>query len=313
VVTYAQAGQTQTLNLDFAIAGTDELGQVVQALSDPINVSTDTTIPAGGYLAFDASTGFQIPYSVQHAVTVDNYGAISVRHQGYPFDYGAVLTGYGSAFNNHGRVSMLSLVDTLSVYGAVSGGGRNDGVLSAIQTIVNVSGSYLSRAIGWEIGTATNNGLIEAISPHEAFGVWGGGNFTNNGLIYVEGGQSDDPIGIIGYRSGSSTGEHFVNTGTIVVTSTLPGQATIGVGFRPNNTNIYQPLSIINSGTIVAGTAIEAANGLSISTTLVNSGHIEGDILFDSGVNIVTNQASGTIIGNIVLSRNCWLDQRMLV
>ena len=303
VVTYVQGGQTHTLTLDFAIAGVDEPGQQVQSYSSPLEFSADGSVPAGSYLAFTSSTGLQMPYWVQHAVNVDNYGSISVRYEGYPYDYGALFTGYGSTFNNYGRVSMLAVKNTSAVSGAISDGGRNDGVLSAIQTITNVSNSSLARAIGWNTNNATNNGLIEAISTHEAFGVWGQGDFTNNGLIYVEGGQSDDPLGIIGYRSGASVGQHFSNTGTIAVSTTVAGQATVGISFRPNNTNIYQPMWINNSGTIVADTAIEAINGLNVSTTLDNSGHIEGDILFDSGVNIVSNLAGGTIVGNIVLGR----------
>ena len=90
------------------------------------------------------------------------------------------------------------------------------------------------------------------------------------------------------------------NSGTVHVVSNTPLVRSVGFRFFPNSTNIYSPNIVNNSGTIVADRAIIALDGFQTSTYLNNSGHIEGTLELDRGVNQITN--SGRWYGNWTLA-----------
>lgn len=295
VITYASGGQTKTLQLDVAIVGSDEPGQATQILSAPIRYTSDATISADTYLTFTSDEGLSVEYWVS-GINVVNNGA--VRSQASSRSGISAASFSQSNFENNGRITVAGSQDAI-VSGLTASTGINNGVISATQPFPMPS--FFTRASGWGVGSGTNNGLIEVTSVEEAYGASGSGNFVNNGLIRVVGGKSGYGLGVAGYYSQSSSGQTFSNTGTIWVQSTDPATDAIGVYFRPNSSSYTRLLRITNSGTIVADQAVRVTDGLEVSTKLENSGHIEGDILFDTGLNTVFNTTSGTIVGAIKL------------
>jgi hypothetical protein len=167
----------------------------------------------------------------------------------------------------------------------------------------------VGRAIGiysyFHGGSMTNAGRVEVTSDQgEAFGIWNFGlneTITNSGQLIVRGGLSPwgDPLGVIGIRSGQSSGVTIDNSGTIDVRATAPGQQTVGIYLFPDSTNIHSFGTVINSGTIVAEIAIAALNGYQTSLHVTNSGHIEGALAFESGDNIILNTAGASWAGTL--------------
>ena len=129
---------------------------------------------------------------------------------------------------------------------------------------------YLVRAVGIDAGphdgTIVNNGVVEAISANgDAFGIWTSGlrlTVRNTGFIYVSGGYTEDPLGIVGIRSGQSTGVLIDNSGTIQVLSNR-GLPTVGIAIFRDSPSPYPYGTVINSGTIIADIAIKGYAGYS--------------------------------------------------
>jgi len=300
VVTYMLGGVLQTVNVQVTINGIDEPGQINTVIGTRMDVSGPVVVAEDTYIRSTAASG--IWYEDQPdggaGIRVDGSIVINRATQGQTTeDTVGVLS---DLWINNGRIAMtftgVATQYSPSVTGAYGTGGINNGVISIHQQMTSGWSSSM-RAIGMQ-GGAANHGLIEVTSTLHAYGVWFVGNFLNTGMIYVSGGDVDDPLGVVGIRQGGN----LVNTGTIHVVSTSPDHQTVAYYHFPGSTNIYaNVLTIDNQGTIVADIAFYIAGGYNVATSLTNSGHIEGDLLIDSGVNVLANLAGGSWIGNLVL------------
>jgi VCBS repeat-containing protein len=309
VVTYSLGGVQRTLAVDVAINGANEPGQVFIDYAEPVRVIEDTTIARGQFVRFQSESGFiqgiRDDYVPDQRWDFANFGSIRFTSNGDTRQGVAVgpVPPMGRV-QNHGRIVAEGHPTVNGDINALGSFGENSGVLSARHTAPFNPAEISGRAIAAAVDT--NSGLIEAVSNLDAYGVWafGGGNLTNSGLIYVEGGAAYtnadrvDPLGIIGLRSGG-TG-NIDNSGTIRVVSNTSFVDSVGISYFPNSTNIYNPVWIDNSGTIVADRAIIALDGFQVSTYLTNSGHIEGTFELDRGVNQITN--TGRWIGDWTLA-----------
>ena len=122
----------------------------------------------------------------------------------------------------------------------------------------------------------------------------------NSGFIYVSSGTTNVSLNIIGIKSGQSDGVLINNSGTIHVVSTAAtALPTVGIYLFPDSSNPYQYGTIVNSGTIVATTAIKAIEGYLTGIHVTNSGRIEGELLFSHNLNIVSNTATGAWVGRL--------------
>ncbi|WP_209303789.1 hypothetical protein, partial [Escherichia coli] len=74
-----------------------------------------------------------------------------------------------------------------------------------------------------------------------------------------------------------------------------------GIVLFPDSTNPHQYGTIINSGTIVARTAIQAIEGYLTGIHVFNSGRIEGILSIDQNLNIITNQTGAVWVGDFQL------------
>ncbi|MFM5884021.1 MAG: M10 family metallopeptidase C-terminal domain-containing protein [Novosphingobium sp.] len=309
VATYVLSGVPHTIDLNFQINGIDEVGQTTQIMTELMSLPGSYTIPADSYYASTAINGlalasgrndFYLSYSYELVVN----GSFEVRRTASPTGINsgvAVQTGYLNSFFNNGRIAYEVAgvnPDYVPMITAVAESGTNNGVISARLTLTASPNSANSQAVAWE-GPGTNNGLVEAISTGQACAMWARGLVVNSGTIYAEGGFCNAPIGGI-YAIRDAGG--LINTGTIRAISTDPRQHTIGYSTFPGSTNIYaNVMQIDNRGTIVADIAFYIAGGYNVATSLSNSGHIEGDLVIDSGVNVIENLATGSWIGNLGL------------
>ncbi|MEO0056577.1 MAG: hypothetical protein RIT17_4, partial [Pseudomonadota bacterium] len=206
---------------------------------------------------------------------------------------------------NFGRIAVSTASSEFNSVAAAGGAGENYGVVSSRVTAAADPSRFAPIARGWD-GIDRNEGLIEVTSTFDAIAIvqFLGNDFTNTGVIYVEGGAGytsgalTDPLGIIAYRSGGT--DIVNNSGTVHVVSNTPLVRSVGFSFFPNSSNIYSTNIFNNSGTIVADRAIIALEGFQTSTYLNNSGHIEGTLELDRGVNQITN--SGRWYGNWTLA-----------
>ena len=305
VVTYGLGGITQTLDIEIEVRGIDEPGQEKIRYDTGVFITQETTIDENTYVEFFSSEGFVEGLDTTGVVdphwNFSNFGSIKLQSDGTLL--GAVAAAPTPPLGrllNFGRIVAESNPTISGDISAVGDFGSNFGVISAFHTAPFDSERSAGRALS---GGAIdyNEGLIEAVSNFDAYGVWAfnGGPLVNKGLIYVEGGagydsgtlQYSDPLGIIGYRAGG-TG-NIVNEGTVRVVSHNPEIASVGFSFFPNGTNIYNAQWFDNSGTIVADRAVIALDGFQVTTYLTNSGHIEGTLELDRGVNQITNTETG--------------------
>jgi VCBS repeat-containing protein len=297
-VTYVSGGRVQTVSLDFAIAGADEPGALVQRIDETFVYSADTVFDAQDYIDLYSSLGMREVYSTAEKYTVDNYGSLRL-HPGTIFQN---ILAKSNEFNNYGRVSVV-LTAIGQAVGVMTSYGENHGVISVSQTYAgsDVTGSYQVSAMGWGTVTGTNYGLIEVSSTGSADGVVSNGDFVNEGQIRVVGGKVDNILSIRGLYSQFSSGKVFVNNGTIEVLSSDAAAGTYGVVYRPDSSNINSTLKITNNGVIVAGTAISVGYGLYVSTVLENTGRVEGAVFIEGGINSIHNSATGVIVGDVTL------------
>ncbi|MDE1468459.1 M10 family metallopeptidase C-terminal domain-containing protein, partial [Aurantiacibacter sp. D1-12] len=309
VVTYRLGGVTQTVAIDVTINGANEPGQVFTDYSQGIFVNGDYLIEEGTYIRFRSEFGFTegFNYDPFTGPLFENFGSISFTSDGSSYQgYAAGPNSPPAFLYNYGRITAESDSSISGDITAILNFGENHGVASAIHTAPYQAGSLAGRAVGVQ-GVTVNTGLIEAISNTDAYGVWmlGGGEINNSGLIYVEGGAGypngvfADPLGIIGFRS--SGGGSVVNSGTVHVVSNYSGVESVGFRFFYGASNVYNPITFDNSGTIVADRAIIADGHFRSSVYLTNAGHIEGTLELDDGVNLIHNTATGYWRGDFTL------------
>ena len=214
VVTYRLGGTVRTLEVDVAIKGVNESGQVTTDYNAPIDVAADTIIARDALIRFTNSDGFRQAVSTEPdpVWNFTNLGSISLAIDAGRSDSQAVsATPPLGRTDNFGRIAARSSTPETPGAASISAFGENHGVASAIYC-----GGYNSEfgtglATGFA-GVMVNSGLIETKSTFNAFGVYQplGNNFTNTGFIYAEGGAGftpaigNDPLGIIGYRSGGA-------------------------------------------------------------------------------------------------------------
>jgi Ca2+-binding RTX toxin-like protein len=158
---------------------------------------------------------------------------------------------------------------------------------------------------GSNLGVFENSGRIEVTSGSaDAYGIWNMGmaaHITNSGTILIRGRASvpTDPLGVTGIRSGQSSGVLINNSGTIDLSTNDPDQPTVGIYLFPDGTNIHSYATVVNSGTIIATTAIKADNGYQTAIHVRNSGHITGDLILNHNLTIVHNEAGADWTGHL--------------
>jgi VCBS repeat-containing protein len=301
VVTYRLGGGLHTFDLNIAISGIDEAVQNTVVTDQTIYLDGPYTVDANTYLRFSAQDGLAYEWFEDGDIDVVVDGSVLLERTTQALTpESQVIAVNANTIVNNGRIANTLNGIAQQYYPeaiGVLGNGVNNGIVSARQAMTFGNGTFTLRAIGWQ-GPVINNGLIEAISTHDAYGVWQSGHFTNTGVVYVEGGQTSDPIGVVGIRDGGD----LINTGTIRVVSTSADLDSVAFYHFPGYTNIFSNvLNIENSGWIVADTAFYIAGGYNVATHLNNSGHIEGDLIIDSGVNVIDNRALGAWIGDLTL------------
>nr|WP_281423054.1 M10 family metallopeptidase C-terminal domain-containing protein [Sphingomonas colocasiae] len=136
--------------------------------------------------------------------------------------------------------------------------------------------------------------------------MWIGEGYTrivNSGELIVRGGRSpfEYPYGVVGIRAGQSTGLFIDNSGTIDVAASNPAQPTVGIYIFPDSGNVHSAATVINSGRIIAQIALIASDAYRVSLTLENSGYVEGSLIRDYGIDLITNSAGAEWHGNWTL------------
>ncbi len=170
-------------------------------------------------------------------------------------------------------------------------------------------------------------------------------NFSNSGTITVRGNAVFQSVGARFTNSGTITASGiaatvqntaFANTGTIMSTGSTGAQLGAGTNYQMTNSGVIRGAcigvdlgaSLTNTGTISSagtgvvlegyGTLVNAAGGVvtgstravtasSFSSTLVNAGTINGDVVFNGGSNGTFNanryiaQTGGVLNGNLTL------------
>jgi VCBS repeat-containing protein len=310
--TYSQNGVVHTAVISFNVNGVDESGQILVE-SDVQIRGSDFTIPALERIHFTSVWGYLLDDTGVQSLSLVNNGAIlssSTEHESNAIGFWN-FTSAPTTLTNNGLIEARGSTPYTGGLGNNSYGPViNNGVIRAIGTgdgtgtLYGQPGGATGLSTYHHGETIINNGTIEALSQFGgAVGINSGSLHTyieNSGLIYVESGApSGSPDwGVKGISSGQSDDVVIVNSGTIWCNATA-GHESIGILLFPDSTNVYQYGTVINTGTIVATTAIEAIQGYSTGIHVTNSGHIEGNLLFDHNMNIVTNQAGGTWIGNL--------------
>lgn len=314
--TYTQGGVTRTGTLTFQIAGLDEPGQSVVAVSPQgLALAGD-----GVVAAIERIVGTAIGITVSGGTltqTPEIHGSVLVGGAGRSEATG-VIAGASGGLINHGRIEAITSEYGHGATGVIGGGVMpivNNGVIRAFSDAYRIGDyNFLGSARGissyFHGESIINNGLIEVISTGPAAGIINRGLYshvTNNGVIYVSGGNVDSAFGVFGISAGQSTGAMIVNHGTIEVVA-AEGQHTVGIRVFPDSSNIHSYGTIINHGTIIADTAIIAIEGYEIALTVINTGRIEGDLMLDHGYNLVTNAAGGLWLGTLTLGyHDDWL------
>ena len=311
--TYSLNGVLHTDTIVVHVSGIDESGQQTISTASSLSYGGPTVIPALTEIISSAATGVFLTGSGDPMQSI-NRGSIRVAGgngslTGLIVQVDAV---HDHALENDGRIDAIAGLANQSATGIADGSPAlllNNGVVRA--QVTGQGPTYVVRAVGIysepHEATIVNNGVVEAVSTNgEAVGIWTFGlNLTlrNTGLIYVSGGDTQDPMGIVGIRSGQSSGVLIDNSGTIDVESTL-SRPTVGIAIFRDSPSPYPFATVINSGTIVADTAIKGYAGYATGIHVTNSGHIEGGLDFDTGLNIVSNLAGASWIGNLLLGNS---------
>nr|NUR37271.1 hypothetical protein [Sphingomonas sp.] len=306
--TYSLNGVASRASLEFRVNGVDEPGQVITQTSAAQFGSNFTVNLLDRVESTAMEAVFMFEFGLQ-AKSFTNFGSVvAVNPQEATivnFDGGA----NSASINNYGLLDVSSAQFAMAIQsmGAVV---QNDGVIRAHATgTIGQSGTVGGQAAGiYGYINATNNGTIETISDYgAASGIWSrssGAQITNAGLIYVSSGLNYE-FGnqVVGIYSGQAAGVRIENRGTIIVQSTV-GAPTFGVTLFPDSDSPHAAGSVVNSGTIVAETAIEAGAAWLTGIYVTNSGYIEGDLRFGANLNQVTNVAGGVWLGDLYLGRD---------
>ncbi|MEQ1490047.1 MAG: FG-GAP-like repeat-containing protein [Terricaulis sp.] len=210
----------------------------------------------------------------------------------------ASSTGFwdGITIENHGLLSAFNAHDEARGFWAPS---WSPSVLNTGRIIAESGGSMAMAVGSYGLTTLSSTfsirnevgGEFIARGP-QAFGVYAPfGGIYNNGLIHAQGGA----IAGIGVRA---TGGYIENNGVIIAEAS-PGAMSWGIALGNTQTNSARNATIINRGEITAAIAIDELHDSGASTTLNNSGAINGDIVFYDGGDAIVN--SGAIAGLIRL------------
>jgi VCBS repeat-containing protein len=305
--TYSQNGTVHTATLSFQVVGVNEAGQTSETISEPLMVDPGASVAvlhqlrgSGQYtILIDADYGETGPF-VNNGAILSNSAASETIAIGF-WDS---TSGPIDVVNN-GRIDVLSHnLNAAGIYASGTGTIVNAGVITvAADRAYDINaGTPPGSASGVGGAHVINSGTIEVSAAHgDAYGVKCG-LVDNSGFIFVSGGTTGDGWDNAWGISSGATGAMINNSGTIQVVS--PSGTGIGIYLFPDNTNVHQYGTIINSGTIVADTAIMAVEGYSTGVHVTNSGRIEGDLLFNHNMNIVTNAAGGTWVGDLQFGLN---------
>ncbi|HEX8525517.1 M10 family metallopeptidase C-terminal domain-containing protein [Allosphingosinicella sp.] len=300
--TYVENGAVRTGTLVVRVAGVDETNQLITQTETTLLLTTDTAIAAAHRIVSTAQPGVRVTGTQSDVSVLTNDGSILVGSAAASVagGLGSYLFDYGRTINN-GRIEAVVGREGMGATAVASGDFVNNGVVSAYSSAFEAGGVfYLRRAVGFLAAEhLVNNGTIEAVSLHgEAFGIWTGviaARIVNNGYLYVSGGGTE----VTGIRAGQSHHYLIENNGIIHAVSTDPTVKSVGISLFRDGTNPHAYGTVVNSGTVVADVAIRAYAGYLTGIHVTNSGHIEGALDFDWGLNIVRNLAGGEWIGDL--------------
>lgn len=284
-------------------------------LGDGTNTLTNE---AGGLISSEGNTVMGAEFTA-----IDNAGTISSTGSGW-----AIRVGENSTINNTGTISIATETATLFTSGVSLGGSttvRNEGTIT-VEKILDPADDDLMSGVGinaFEGGGnfLENNGRIEVGGTASAFGIYSlvGDEVINNGEIDVVS-ENRFAAGIVGIISDNT----IINNGAISASTagSSAGIATLGGATIVNNGTIEvaggagiargvfvlsgwpHPVSIRNTGSITAETAIESIKGVSsgvaANVALENTGTITGDILFEGGSNTVEFGTGSDVTGDLL-------------
>lgn len=298
-VTAFEGGKTVLILVDIAITGAGNPAITTTREPATLNIGDGAVLAAGNRLIFGGGTGVSLNYDPLHPHFAKNNGAIAAASSSGFFIYAAQADGPGMHFINNGRITARTAGSGVNTVTALSADwATNTGVVSAVSasaaTAIGLAGgSYFDQSL------VSNSGLIEAISKGSATGLDAdGGNFVNSGEVFAIGQTGT----VYGVHSGQSHGSVLTNIGTILAVAGAKTAKSVGIWYFPDSTNPLSQLTITNSGTIAAQTAILVDDGYSIATYLTNSGMIQGAVQLGPGDNLIDNLQAGRIMGSIAFT-----------
>ncbi|MGZ9063083.1 MAG: M10 family metallopeptidase C-terminal domain-containing protein, partial [Allosphingosinicella sp.] len=301
--TYVENGVIKTGSLVVQVSGVDEADQQVTNSASVIYYTTDTVVAANHRIVSTAQYAFNVEGTASDVTQLTNNGSILVGSAAASEALGFGMGNTYVATTNNGRIEAVVGQQGMGATGGNHMGTfLNNGVIRAFSSAIQSDGApYLWRAVGLGVaGPLVNAGTIEAVSLHgEAFGIWTGTigtHIVNSGTIFASGARYE----VTGIRNGQSWQYRIENSGTIHAVSTDPNLKSVGISLFRDSTNAHMYGTVVNSGTIVADVAIRAYAGYLTGIHVTNSGHIEGALDFDWGLNIVTNLAGGDWVGELV-------------
>lgn len=277
---------------------------------DRVTFSVDTIIAADDEIIAPRITILPVD---AHDVTLTNHGTITLVSPGengiFALEIGYRLDAsgrYEGRLVNYGLISVTGSLGSGFNYADATGPSYGLVPMENYGTI-RVHGVGTVRAVGGGGKSIVNEGRLEVVSDAgEAYGLWifeGYTSIVNGGDLIVRGGRSpfEYIYGVAGIRAGQSTGLFIDNSGTIDVGASDPAQLTVGIYIFPDSGNVHSSATIINSGRIIAQTAIVATEGYHVSLTLENSGFIQGALVRDRGIDVILNAAGAEWHGDWTL------------
>ena len=196
-------------------------------------------------------------------------------------------TGTGQAFANAAAPSDRARIDNSGLIEAVADQGR---ALAAVAQFMSSETTVIFANSGTVRAQSQSGAAIGAqLAPNFIFD-HGSSIGTNDGLVSATGGAGTIGLQFLG-------GGRFVNNATIVATNTAVSGAHDAVGVQMyTSSSSWLGAYLDNRGTITATTAVRGDGG---TTTVSNSGEINGDVRLGSGDDTLLN--SGSINGVITL------------
>ena len=204
---------------------------------------------------------------------------------------GASFSVSAGAGNAYGMVAYSTAPDVMNAGKiTVTGPGTAFGFDESQIDPLGGTGSPFTNAATGTITVTSSGGTAIGVAFLNATAV------VNQGAISVSGVGSATGIIQDGFQFGS-----IENDGSITVTASGPGAGACGIDVSGNSNNLPPGSNVINTGTIIAQTALRISYGGSsqVVVGLVNSGIIQGDINLGASVARVVN--TGQITGNILL------------